>query len=78
MERVGCEGGSAMQDRAHAGEQREQGCRSQMQRRKQSGCIDLKRQLTEVDAASLALPGRSMKAHTHPRRFTAIYSVCRG
>lgn len=28
-----------------------------MQRWKQSGCIDLKRQFSEVDAASLALPG---------------------
>lgn len=36
---------------------REQACRSQMQRWKQSGCIDLKRQFSEVDAASLALPG---------------------
>lgn len=32
----------------------------------------------EVDAGSLALSGRSVKAHTHPLRFTAIYSVCRG
>ena len=36
---------------------REQACRSQMQRWKQSSCIDLKRQFSEIDAASLALPG---------------------
>lgn len=39
------------------GEQRKQECRSQMQRWKQSSCNDLKRQLTEVDAACPALPG---------------------
>lgn len=78
MERVGCEGGQEMQQSAPAGEQREQECCRQMQTRRQSSCIDLKRRLTEVEAASLALPGRSGKAHTHPWRFTAIYSVCLG
>lgn len=47
-----------MQERACCtGEQRKQECRSQIQRWKQSSCNDLKRQLTEVDAACLALPG---------------------
>lgn len=78
MERVGCEGGQEMQQSAPAGEQREQECCRQMQTRRQSSCTDLKRRLTEVEAASPAPPGRSGKAHTHPWRFTAIYSVCLG
>lgn len=58
MRRVGWEGGSHMQGEQHTGEQRERECCSQMQRRKQSSCIDLKGS-SGVDAASLALPGRS-------------------
>ena len=45
MEKGCWEGGSEMQERERAGEQREQECRSRMQRWKQSSCIDLKRQL---------------------------------
>lgn len=55
MERVGASAGAPRAGEPR--EPREPECRSQMQGWKQSSGIDLKRQLTELAAASLALPG---------------------